>query len=215
MNRLVLSGKIGSIVAYKSKSGKQVFRNYTTPKDPKTPKQLAHRMKFGLVNRGLSPLNNAIKLGHRDKINAYRSLVGKAYHEAIMGEYPNFRLDYSKIKIAEGKLQLPPNVKFDMEYDNGSVLFSWNKYNSFSQNQVSDNDLINIVALNVKHNVVSRFLKIAKYSDCKAAVSLPANRLPDDSHFWAYFSSHSKIINSDSVYIENPAGNNRLNITSR
>ena len=76
-----------------------------------------------------------------------------------------------------------------MEYDNSYVLFSWNKYNSFSQNQVSNNDLINIVALNVKHNVVSRFLKIAKYSDCKAAVSLPANRLPDGKSQFAFPSS--------------------------
>jgi len=79
------------------RNGKQVVRSLPTSNEPKTPKQLAHRAKFSLVNKGLSPLNSAIKLGYRNDSNAYRTLVGKAYHEAVAGEYPNFTLDYSKI----------------------------------------------------------------------------------------------------------------------
>ena len=85
-----LSGKIGPVTTYVL-NGKQVVRTNTIPHDPKTPKQLAHRMKFALVNKGLSPLNRSIKLGHRGDTNAYRLLVGTAYKEAILGEYPEIR----------------------------------------------------------------------------------------------------------------------------
>ena len=56
-----ISGKIGPYVAYVRKDGTQVLREHIIPKDPKTPKQLAYRMRFGMVNKCLSPLNKAIK----------------------------------------------------------------------------------------------------------------------------------------------------------
>ena len=195
-----LSGKIGSVTTYVL-NGKQVVRANTIPRDPKTPKQLAHRMKFGLVNKGLSPLNSAIKIGHKGDANAYRVLVGKAYHEAIMGEYPNFMLDYSKIKIAAGNLQLPKNIKFEFEGKTNIASFSWDGKNSGSQNTANDNDQINIVALNFKENVVDSFLEVAKRYDGKVSIALPRGWDLADTHFWTYFSSHSLQMNSDSVYI--------------
>ncbi|SFL59161.1 hypothetical protein SAMN05216357_13122 [Porphyromonadaceae bacterium KH3CP3RA] len=50
-----MSGRIGPVVAYLTKDGKQVFRSYIKPADPKTPGQLAQRAKLGIVNKGLAP----------------------------------------------------------------------------------------------------------------------------------------------------------------
>ena len=119
-----LSGKIGPVVVYMRK-GQQIVRSNNTPKDPKTPKQLAHRMKFSLSNKGLSPLNKAIKMGHRGDTEAYRKIVGKAYHEAIVGEYPEFTIDYSKIKIADGELQSITDVKAEFDSTENTVIFNW------------------------------------------------------------------------------------------
>lgn len=47
------SGKIGDIVTFE-RNGTQVIREYVIPKDPKSPAQLAQRMKCGVVNKGLS-----------------------------------------------------------------------------------------------------------------------------------------------------------------
>jgi hypothetical protein len=201
MNKLGFSGKIGPVVAYTTKYGKQVYRKYTIPRDPKTPKQLAHRMKFSLANKGLSPLNSSIKLGYRGNTFAYRSLVGKAYREAIMGNYPNFTLDYSKINIADGRLQLPADIKIDFDSDTSSALFSWDRQIVVSQSTAKDNDQINIVAFNVKHNVVIRFLEIAKRLEGLASIALPDCWELDDTHFWVYFSSYSLQMNSESVYV--------------
>ena len=58
-----ISGKIGPVTFYVNQFGTQVVRSYTKGKDPKTPKLLAHRMKFKLVNKGLSPLCEMINGG--------------------------------------------------------------------------------------------------------------------------------------------------------
>lgn len=194
-----LSGKVGNVNTY-ILNGKQVVRANPIPNDPKTPKQLAHRMKFALVNKGLSPLNRSIKLGHRGDTSAYRSLVGKAYREAIVGEYPNFALDYSKIKIAEGKLQLPAEIKMELDDENRAVNFTWEAKIATSQNTAKANDQINIVAFNVKENIVDSFSGVAIRSDGKASITLPRGWNLEDTHFWVYFSSFSLQMNSGSLY---------------
>ena len=195
-----LSGKVGNVNTY-ILNGKQVVRANPIPNDPKTPKQLAHRMKFALVNKGLSPLNRSIKLGHRDDTNAYRSLVGKAYREAIVGEYPDYKLDYSKLVIANGNLQPPSNIKLEMDVETNSALFWWDKQNLDSLKPSRNSDQLNIVVFNVKHNVADHISEIAKRSDSKISIVLPVGWSLVDIHFWAYFSSHTLQMNSVSVYI--------------
>jgi hypothetical protein len=195
-----LSGKIGNVTTYVL-NGKQIVRSNAIPHDPKTPKQLAHRMKFALVNKGLSPLNSSIKLGHRGDTYAYRSLVGKAYREAIVGEYPNFKLDYSKIKIAEGGLQIPADIKMDFDGIAGFVVFTWVGISLASHIEAKGADQLNVVVFNAKHNVVNSFLGIARRSDGMAKFALPDGWLKDDLHFWTYFMSYSLQMNSDSVYV--------------
>ena len=43
LKTLKVSGRLGPVVTYATKSGKQVYRKYIVPNDPKTPKQLAYR----------------------------------------------------------------------------------------------------------------------------------------------------------------------------
>lgn len=195
-----LSGKIGPVTTYVL-NGKQVVRVNTIPHDPKTPKQLAHRMKFALVNKALSPLNSAIKLGHRGDTGAYRSLIGKAFKEAIIGEYPDFALDYTKIKIAEGKLQLPPEIMIEPDFENSTLLLKWDGQVSVSKDLAKDNDQINIVVYNVKENIVNSFSGVAKRSDGYVSITIHNARAPEDMHVWVYFSSFSLQMNSDSVYV--------------
>ena len=196
-----LSGKVGSITTYVI-NGVQVVRANTVPRDPKTPKQLAHRMKFGLVNSGLSPLNSAIKLGYRGDRNAYRTLVGKVYREAVLGEYPNLTLDYSKIKIAEGCLQPPADISIEFDAATNIALFSWDAQISEAQKRANVNDQVNIVVLNEKYNAVNHISEVAKRKEGAASIAVPNGWKPAHTHFWLYFSSHTLQMNSESVYVK-------------
>lgn len=206
----VITGKIGPVSIYETKYGTQVVRTYTKPRDPKTPKQLAHRMKFGLVNKGLSPLNEIIKRGFKGNSRTYRRQVGKAYHEAIIGEYPNFKLDYSKIKIAEGELQ--PLKEFIVNTNNktGLVSFKWNRDIDPKLKTGNNRDKVNIVCLNEKEKVAIQYNNYGRRSIGEATIELPVGWQTDDTHFWAYLTSDfvegmsiDLTINSDSIF-QNP-----------
>lgn len=196
-----LSGKIGPVVTY-VRNGKQVVRSLPTPNDPKTQKQLAHRMKFSLVNKGLSPLNSAIKLGYRNDSNVYRTLVGKAYHEAITGDYPNFTFDYSKIQIAEGTLQLPANISIERGIDEHTVIFSWDSQIEKPSNGSRNDDRVNIVYLNESLSGAGQLMSAAKRADGRALLHIPNGWKPEETLFWIFLTSPDLQLNSDSHFVK-------------
>lgn len=229
LNKMGLSGKIGPIIAYVTKSGKQVFKRYTVPKDPKTPKQIASRMRFGLANSAASPLNEAIKRGFINRHNAYRKTVSDVLKYAIMGEYPNYSVDYSKIKIAEGELQRLAGVAMTIEEVSATVTFSWDPQLIGSSNSGHSDDQVNIVCLNEEIQKAKSYVNRAKRSDGKAIIDLnkligintacnitnssdnnisPYNSVGNNTealHFWLYFTSPDQKQNSDSVYVRSLA----------
>lgn len=195
-----LSGKIGNVVVYE-RNGKQVVRSNPKQKDPKTPAQLAHRMKFSLVNKGLSPLNKIIKIGFKNSEKNYRKLVGEAYHTAIRGEYPNFSMDYSKVQVAEGDLQLPSNIKIITDEDSGVVNFTWDTQLALPHLNSRHDDYMNIVCLNSDILQEKHAFNVAKRSEVKATFELPKGWDYKSVHFWIFLTSYDLENNSNSLYL--------------
>lgn len=204
----LISGKIGPYVAYVSKDGKQILRKHVIPKDPKTPKQLAYRMRFGMVNKSLSPLNKVIKKGFLNKDNAYRKAVSKALNNAVIGEYPEYKLDYSKIQVAEGKLQLPTFVSVNVDSKTKLATVNWNPEPIFDTYPGREDDRVNIVCLNESTPEAVCFHNSAKRSKGTATIDLNSKMVFSklwsikDLHFWFYLSTYDITQNSDSLYIK-------------
>lgn len=203
-----ISGKIGPYVAYVTKDGKQVLRKHTIPRDPKTPKQQAYRMRFGLVNKALSPLNKIIKAGFKNEKNAYRSTVSKALNDAVMGEYPNYRFNYGKIQVTEGKLQLPTFVDILLEKESGKVTINWNPQLIFTTYPGKEDDHVNIVCLNESIPFTKKLVNVATRSagsvsiDLKSKLGLSDDYNSSELHFWLYLSTNDLMMKSDSVYLK-------------
>ena len=190
------------------KDGKQVLREHIIPKDPKTPKQLAYRMRFGMVNRCLSPLNKAIKKGFLKTDNAYRKEISKALSNAVLGEYPNYKMDYSKIQVAEGKIQLPTFVTAEVNEKMCVATFKWNPQLIFDTYPGRKDDQVNIVCLNKAIPEAVNFINAAKRSAGSATIDLSSKMIINekwytkDLHFWLYLSRFDLTQNSDSVYVK-------------
>ena len=137
------------------------MRKIVKKHDPTTPKQLASRAKFALVNKKMSPLNNAIKKGFRGDAKVYRKAVTNAYHEAIAGEYSDYIFQYSKVKIADGKLEVPRKFSALADEDFCRVKFTWDPRRIDSSLTGKANDKVNIVCFN------EDFLMILRHSAAK------------------------------------------------
>ena len=196
------SGKIGPIIAYVTRDGKQVFRTYSKPRNPKTPKQQANRARFALVNKELSPLLIAIKRGYPDIHNAYRTLIGKACREAVAGEYPRFYIDFSKIQIAAGPLQLPSDANVRIDPVARAATFTWDTRLSLPLARGSDNDKVYIVCFNNGKPAEARTLHGGTRASGKAIIELPKEWQPASTHFWLYLGSFDLRHNSNSMYLK-------------
>jgi hypothetical protein len=196
------------VVVYKTKYGNEVVRKYVVPTDPKTPKQLAYRMKFTLINSSLSPFCKIIKDGYKHKHNAYRSVISKALREAIEGEYPNFSINYSKIQLADGNLKLPSNI--DASIQNNSLIITWNPQTKGQPVLNRSDDQLNIICLDESTNEVFVTYNAAKRGD--GEVNIDINKLlkrdsesqtinSEKLHFWLYLSSIDGKYNSESRYL--------------
>ena len=152
LDKLRRSGKIGPVVVYTTKYGTEVLREHVIPKDPKTPKQLAYRMKFALVSSCLSPFSSIIKDGYTQKRGAYRTVVSNALREAIEGEYPNFSINYSKIQLTNGKLKLPSKIEASIQ--NNLLIITWNPQTKGLPVLNRSDDKVNIICLDESTNKV-------------------------------------------------------------
>lgn len=196
-----LSGRIGPVIAYVTKDGKQAFRSYTKPADPKTPKQMAQRAKLVIVNKGLSPLRKIIKQGHPGKEDAYRTLIGKACREAVEGTYPELYLDYSKIEITTGRLQLPTDVHLHLDSLSHTAAFRWNTQLVYPSLPGRGNDKMHVVCFDTAHPAEVKTLLGNTRATGETVVEINAKWQPDTTHFWIYFVSHDLRDISNSVYV--------------
>lgn len=196
-----VSGRIGPVIAYVTKDGRQLFRGYTKPTNPRTPKQVAQRAKFAFVNKALSPFNKVIKRGHPGNKNAYRTSVGKAYHEAVAGDYPHFSIDYSKIQIAAGSLQLPANIRLCFDPLSRTATIHWDAQLANPSQPGSDNDKVYIVCFETDHPAEMQTLTRCTRAAGEASIGLPGGWQPSTTHFWLFLTSHDLQDNSNSMYL--------------
>lgn len=197
-----ITGKIGPVVHYVTKDGKLVIREHVIPHNPQTPKQQANRQKMGLVNKRLSPLAPFIKRGHPELYNAYRSVVGKACREAVVGKYPNLEFDYSKIQIASGNLPVPVDVQLQYDSEAGSVIFRWDLGSTETSQSINGIDKVYIVCFNADLPTEGLLMQPATRADGEATVEHPAEWDISNTHFWMYFSSPDLQQNSSSLYFK-------------
>ncbi len=191
-----ISGRHGTAVAVTSKDGQSILRVYKAPSDPKSEKQVVQRAKFGFINTELS--------GYRILLNTtFNSGKGKQLavslamqNGAIVGEYPDYYLDYSSLILSQGTIDKAASVKA-VKTEGAKVKVEWES--SITSEATSGNN-VNLVFLNSD-------LKLAILKDAVAVretghveVELPTSWAGLDVHCWIYF-SNGKRATSASQYI--------------
>jgi hypothetical protein len=192
-----ISGRHGTAVAMKfKKTGKTYLRLHSVASDPKTPKQLAQRAKFGFVNKEMNCMRNLFKITFGEN-NGVNHGISRAF-EAVTGEYPDYAIDFSKLVISEGGLNTSSFLNITKTV--GTTLkFEWDTTVGY---QGDDNDGVNIVLLNDQNRVGLLKQNIVLRSVGTVDIELPAIWAGQSVHCWIYFSSPDEIMNSNSQFID-------------
>jgi hypothetical protein len=123
------SGPIGNIEGYEL-NGQYIIRSRKAKSNkPPSEKQLANWQKMTVVNHLLGAFTDFVKVGFagaaKDKTyTAYNAAVGYQLRHAITGQYPDYQIDYTKLRLTQGPLPTPgidPTVSLQ-----GNILhFTW------------------------------------------------------------------------------------------
>ena len=188
-----ISGKHGSAVAVTRKDGTTYIRMYAKPSNPRTDKQQAHRAKFALSSKALVPFNPIFKdtIGITNGISTARS---HTFKNAIVGEYPNFSVEYEKLMFSFGSLEKLHNASATSS--DGVVTINWD-FNKMYNCHGDDN--INLVVFNKESSQAIHIKDVALRSDKVSKINIQDSWSNSELYFWAYVTSSDNI--SDSVFV--------------
>lgn len=121
-------GKVGSVVSYQWR-GIWVMRSVPkTSTKKRSLKQLANQQKMAVVLKLLQALLLFIRKGYylegeKRRMSAFNAAMSYHKKNALKGEYPNFKIDYEKVKFSEGDLEGAENLQFTRLDDR--IEFTW------------------------------------------------------------------------------------------
>jgi hypothetical protein len=197
-----ITGKIGNIEGYML-NGEYIVRSRRRKSTkPRTEKQLANQQKFGTVNHFINPFIDFVIVGFNHSAIGKRQrphnlAVSYQYKYAITGQYPDFTIDYSKVRVTEGSINIQ-NINASVQLENNHLNFTWTPDLTFAYG----NDRVMLLAY-------APALKEAVYTLCgaKRNKGIDVLELPDDSwkgqviETYLSFRAENRMVCANSLYL--------------
>lgn len=194
-------GKVGAIVGSRWR-GIHYFRSLPKPssKGP-TQAQISHRAKFSMVIKFLRAITDILNLGYSDykqgKLTGYNLAVRSVFADAVIGEYPDFRIDFPNFEISKGTLT--PLLGMVLEEAEPRLFrYSW----QFSSNGYSS--FVDDVVILLVYNETAKMFLIydeALRGDASFVVQIPELYSGDFIHSWAFALKRDRKATSNSQYL--------------
>jgi hypothetical protein len=142
-------GKIGSVVGSKWR-GIHYMRSKGTPRSGNySDKQLSQQSRFALATHFIQPLHPVLKVGYRNQARnrtAINMALSDVLRDVIIGEYPNWDINYQGLRISKGTLTPAYNPTVTMA--NGQITFHWEAQGDQGGGKATDQALLVAMAEN-------------------------------------------------------------------
>ncbi len=191
-----ISGRHGTAVAAVQKDGTTVLRVFNPPSNPRTEAQTVQRAKFAMVNQELSVMSKLFQSTFRNN-RGINKAVSLAFREAVTGDYPNFRIDYSKLTLASGNVQSADLINMIVATGT-TVNVTWDTTEGI-QGNIADG--VNLVFMNTTSKITLLKEVVAMRSEGRVDVELPSAWAGAAVHCWIYFTAPDMSATSKSQYV--------------
>ena len=195
-----VSGKVANIVGARWKGIDYIRAKPQSVANPRTQLQVNQRTKFALVLRFLQPNLNFIKIGYKNfsvKKSQFNSAMSYILNNAIVGDYPNYLIDYTAALLSRGNLATALNPSFSL--NPGEVKFIWED-NSAVGNALATDKVMVLVYNTLKGESVY-ITEGATRADLSQTVIIPNSYTGDDIEMFISFMTAEETQLSNSIYI--------------
>jgi len=191
-----ISGKHGTAVAALRKDGKNILKVFRKASNPDTLGQKNQRGKFAFVMKELNCLRSVLTLTFGSQYGLNK-VVSASLKTAVVGEFPDFKLDYAKLILSNGTLNNTSHVSIH-RITASTVSVKWST-EIFSNSSPVDH--VNLVFLNQTLKSVLFKQKHALRNAGIVNVELPLIWIDNEIHAWIYFTSSNESLLSTSQFI--------------
>ena len=194
-------GKIGTVVGSIWK-GICTMRVYVAnPTNPNSPAQVEQRAKFSAMVHFLRPMTNFLRVGFKDLAigqSAFNAAFSANFKNVIIGTYPAFDIDYSKVSVSQGNLPgaLNPTT---VSATAGVVQFTWED-NSWETDASADDQAVLVVYNPARQAAVSVVGGITRAVGSQT-VTLPDSFAGDEVQCYIAFINANQSVISNSQYV--------------
>lgn len=195
------TGKVGNVVGGNWKGIDYMRVKPSSVANPKTAGQMDQRSKFSTVLYFLQPMKDHIKIGFKDyavKKTEFNSAMSYNLNNAVIGEYPNVAIDYSKALVSRGNLA--PAQGYTVGSDLiGQLQLTWANNSEELKGNATDKAFVLVYNEN-KAEAISYKLNEVR-SDEGATIELPSTFQGESVEVFISFLSEDEKEISNSKYV--------------
>jgi hypothetical protein len=194
------SGKLGNVVGSNWRSI-DYLRSLPRPsKKPASPLQLAQRLRFAIAVGFLQPIKDVLNVGFGDnkrgRSTGYNEAVKIMLKEAVIGQYPDFEIDYENLTLSKGNLAAL--ISLDMvEESPMNIAITW-EYFANSFNSFEDDDVV-ILIYNKTKKLFSIYEDVQR-RDQSFSMAMPNSFEGDELVSWVFLVNRDGNTTSPSQY---------------
>lgn len=193
------SGKAGSVIGSSWKDIDYIKGLPRKSSKPATQLQLEQQAKFALAVKTLQPITVLLNEGYggskTTKASGYNLALQSLLSNAITGIYPDYAIDYRKMRISKGNLIKPSEIALAM--DAAGLQISWSvlvsRFGAFADDELTA--LIYNPAKNIYLPAEG-----ATRAEGALTVPLPGDFTGDTVHVFLFFTSRDSAKRSESAY---------------
>lgn len=167
---------------------------------PPTAAQLEQRAKFGLISQFLRPMRPVLRsFFGQPASERSRSNLATSYHirQALMGNYPDFEIDFQKVVVSKGELTRLENPVLTPAAQAVLQIF-WT--DNTGEGQAKTDDLLFVVVYNQTRRDSRYKLQAATRATGTYAYNLPDTWIGDKLHFYIGVADATSKLWSNSEY---------------
>ncbi len=183
------SGRVGNIIGSSWKGMSVMKIRPASVHNPRTPLQQANRGRFAMMGQFLSGQNRLIRIGWKPAVlntSAFNEAMRYNLAAAVTGEYPDFAIDYNKVKLSDGKLPVPSNLQVTAS---SAVSFTLNWDDNSSMELAKGTDLLMVGVCDQETGEGYTASGISSRIDMNAVITLPDNWSARQVHVFVFMVS--------------------------
>lgn len=138
------SGKVGNVVGGNWKGIDYMRIKPSTVANPQSKGQVDQRSRFSIALQFLQPMKEFIKVGFKNyaiKMTAFNSAMSYNVQNAVIGDYPEFEIDYASALLSRGGLAQALNANANAPAA-GQVQFTWDDNSDYGNANATDKVMV-------------------------------------------------------------------------